>query len=74
MPMPLRRRVGQLLIGSFTGHTVPVELAALAREFDLGGVTLFARNVEGPEQVLDVALGIEAVSYTHLTLPTNREV
>jgi len=61
MPMPLRRRVGQVLIGSFTGHTVPVELIALAREFDLGGVTLFARNVDGPEQVLDVAVGIEAL-------------
>jgi beta-N-acetylhexosaminidase len=28
---------------------------ALAREFDLGGVILFARNVESPEQVADVA-------------------
>ena len=61
MPMPLRRRVGQVLIGSFTGHAVPVELTALAREFDLGGVTLFARNVESPEQVLEVALTVEAL-------------
>lgn len=61
MPMPLRRRVGQVLIGSFTGHAVPVELTALAREFDLGGVTLFARNVESPEQVLEVALAVEAL-------------
>jgi len=64
MPMPLRRRVGQVLIGSFTGRTVPVELTALAREFDLGGVTLFARNVEGPEQVLDTAIGLEALGAT----------
>lgn len=61
MPVPSRRRIGQLLIGSFTGRTVPVELAALAREFDLGGVTLFARNVEAPEQVLDLATTIEAL-------------
>ncbi len=61
MPMPLRRRVGQVLIGSFTGHAVPVELTALAREFDLGGVTLFGRNVDSPEQVLDVALTIEGL-------------
>ncbi len=59
--MPLRRRVGQVLIGSFTGHAVPVELTALAREFDLSGVTLFARNVDSPEQVLEVALGVEAL-------------
>ena len=62
MPMPLRRRVGQVLIGSFTGHAVPVELTALAREFDLGGVTLFARNVESPEQVLEVALTVEEIT------------
>ncbi len=61
MPMPLRRRVGQVLIGSFTGYTVPVELVALAREFDLGGATLFARNVESPEQVLETAMAVEAL-------------
>jgi beta-N-acetylhexosaminidase len=61
MPLPLRRRVGQVLIGSLPGQTMAVELTALAREFDLGGVTLFARNVEGPEQVLDLAIGVEAL-------------
>lgn len=43
---------------------VPVELTALAREFDLGGATLFARNVESPEQVLEVAMAIEALGTT----------
>ena len=61
MAVPLRRRIGSLLFGSLPGHTVPAELAALAREFDLGGVTLFARNVESPEQVLDLAIGVEAL-------------
>jgi beta-N-acetylhexosaminidase len=65
-PQPLRRRIGQLLIGSFAGADIPVELRSLAREFDLGGVTLFGRlgNIEGPEQVAGVAydaktLGVE---------------
>jgi beta-N-acetylhexosaminidase len=60
--------LGQLLIGSFAGRTVSVELRALAREFDLGGVILFARNVEAPEQVLELAtecaaLGAEAPAW-----------
>ncbi len=38
-----------------------VELRALAREFDLGGVVLFSRNVESPEQVLDLATSIEGL-------------
>jgi beta-N-acetylhexosaminidase len=56
-PQPLRRRIGQLLIGSFTGPEIPVELRSLAREFDLGGAQLFTRlgNIESPEQVAGLA-------------------
>ncbi len=39
----------------FDGFQVPPELRALAREFDLGGVVLFKRNVESPEQVAELA-------------------
>lgn len=50
-----RRQVGQLLFAGFRGHVIPAELRALAREFDLGGVVLFARNVAEPAQVADLA-------------------
>lgn len=36
-------------------------MRALAREFDLGGVVLFARNVESPEQVLELAFTSEVL-------------
>lgn len=42
-------------MAGFAGHTVPQDLRLLAREFDLGGIVLFARNVDSPEQVADVA-------------------
>src|SRR3954467_956265 len=54
-PSALRREIGQLLIAGFDGHQIPTELRALAREFGLGGVILFARNVADPEQVAEVA-------------------
>jgi len=62
-PQPLRRRVGQLLIGSFKGSDVPAEMKSLAREFDLGGITLFDRlgNVESPEQVAGLSFDIRAL-------------
>ena len=62
-PQPLRRRIGQLLIGSFTGSDVPVEVRALAREFDLGGMTFFGRlgNIETPEQVAGLAFDVRAL-------------
>jgi beta-N-acetylhexosaminidase len=54
MPLALRRQIGQLLIAGFDGHSLPVELKSLAREFGLGGVILFARNLSEPGQVADV--------------------
>jgi len=51
----VRRHAGQLVIAGFAGHTVPSDLHLLAKEFDLGGIILFARNVDSPEQVADLA-------------------
>jgi beta-N-acetylhexosaminidase len=54
-PVALRRQIGQLLFAGFNGHQISPELRSLAREFGLGGVVLFARNVADPEQVAEVA-------------------
>jgi beta-N-acetylhexosaminidase len=54
-PLSLRRQIGRLLIAGFNGHQVPVELKSLAREFGLGGVILFARNIAEPEQVANLS-------------------
>jgi beta-N-acetylhexosaminidase len=51
----VRRHVGQLAIAGFAGDAIPPDLRLLAREFDLGGIILFARNVVAPEQVADIA-------------------
>lgn len=62
MPRAIRREIGQLLIGSFPGTTIPVELRALAREFSLGGVILFGRNIEAPQQVAELSMDVQALS------------
>jgi beta-N-acetylhexosaminidase len=54
-PLPLHRRIGQIAIVGCAGTSVAPELRSLAREFDLGGVILFARNVEEPAQVAAMA-------------------
>jgi beta-N-acetylhexosaminidase len=51
----LRRHAGQIALAGFAGHSIPADLRALAREFDLGGIILFARNVESPEQVAEIS-------------------
>jgi beta-N-acetylhexosaminidase len=53
-PSALRRQIGQLLIAGFNGHQIPAELRSLAKEFGLGGVILFARNIDEPEQVAEL--------------------
>jgi beta-N-acetylhexosaminidase len=54
-PLALRRQIGRLLIAGFNGIEIPIELRSLAREFGLGGVILFARNIVEPEQVAELA-------------------
>jgi beta-N-acetylhexosaminidase len=61
MPLETRRDIGQFLIGSMPGTTIPVELRSLAKEFDLGGVILFGRNIEAPEQVAELSAECEAL-------------
>lgn len=61
-PSALRRQVGQLLIAGFNGVELPVELRSLAREFGLGGIILFARNIVDAEQV--AVLGYEGSRLT----------
>jgi len=68
MPRSLRHQIGQLLIGSFPDRTLPSELRSLAREFQLGGVILFARNIEAPEQVAELARDAQAFAVDDVPL------
>jgi beta-N-acetylhexosaminidase len=62
VPSAIRRTIGQLLIGSLPGTTIPPEMRSLAREFGLGGVILFARNIEAPEQVAELSHDIQSLA------------
>jgi beta-N-acetylhexosaminidase len=54
-PRALRTQVGQLLMAGFAGTSLPAEIKLLAREFSLGGIIFFGRNVVEPAQIADVA-------------------
>ena len=64
MPLATRRDIGQYLIGSMPGTSVPAELRSLAKEFDLGGVIFFSRNIEAPEQVAELSADSELLGRT----------
>jgi beta-N-acetylhexosaminidase len=56
----LVRRVGQRFMVGFEGHTASADVKALVREFGVGHVVLFARNVAGPEQVAELVRELQS--------------
>lgn len=50
------------MIGSLPAFTVTPEFRSLAREFQIGGVILFARNVEAPEQVAELSADVQLLA------------
>lgn len=60
-----RRDIGRQLMVGFNGTTLEEELKFLIRDFHVGGVVLFKRNVTGPEQLR--ALVRESVEYARET-------
>ena len=62
MPTAIRREIGQLLIGSLPGTTITPEIRSLARDFSLGGIILFSRNIEAPEQVAELAIDVQTLA------------
>jgi beta-N-acetylhexosaminidase len=62
VPSTVRRDIGQLLVGSLPGTTVTPEIRSLAREFQLGGIILFARNIEAPEQVAELSHDVQQLA------------
>lgn len=62
MSRELERLAGSLIVGGFDGTTLPPETASLLRSGRLGGVILFSRNVESPEQVAELVRAVRRAS------------
>jgi beta-N-acetylhexosaminidase len=56
------RRVGQRFMVGFEGLTASADVKALVREFGVAHVVLFARNVEGPEQLAELVRELQSVA------------
>lgn len=62
MPTPeLRAQVGQLITFGFEGAGINDRLRALLREFQPGGIILFARNIEAPGQTWELLRATQAL-------------
>jgi beta-N-acetylhexosaminidase len=56
------RKVGQRLMVGFEGHEPSADLKALIRDYGVGHVVLFARNVDTPEQVAELVRELQAIA------------
>lgn len=59
---PTKADLGQLFILGFEGRDLDPGLRNLIREYRPGGVILFQRNLESPEQILDLTLALQEAS------------
>src|SRR5690242_5165619 len=49
--LALKQKVGQLMVIGFDGTTMDSDLRQMINEYHIGGVVLFARNIQSPGQV-----------------------
>ncbi len=67
--LPLEKKIGQLFMIGFSGTTVPSELIEWIRQRSLGGVILFRRNIEKPEELSSLTTQLQ-----QLALQTNEAI
>lgn len=54
MTLTLEEKIGQMLVVGFHGHEPPPHILDWLREGRIGGVILFARNIDTPQQVAEL--------------------
>jgi beta-N-acetylhexosaminidase len=56
------REAGQRFMLGFEGHAASADIRRLIRDFGVGNVLLFARNVDGPEQVAELVRELQSIA------------
>lgn len=67
--LPLRRKIGQLLMAGFDGHVPDDQIERLIRSHHLGGVILFRRNIASPIQVAALNRRLQQINAEQSDIP-----
>lgn len=73
MTLSTADKVGQMLMGGFDGLTAPDYLLEWLREGRLGGIILFARNIDTPQQVAALTASLHAAAKHPLLISIDQE-
>lgn len=60
--MTLEQKIGQIMIIGFDGVAVDDGLRQMIRDYHIGGVILFARNVQSPQQVAELTNELQKIA------------
>lgn len=60
--LDLKKKVGQLMVFGFHGKEATPEIKALIKEYHLGSIILFGRNIGTPEEVLKLTTELQQVA------------
>lgn len=71
--LTLEQKVGQMLMFAFHGTEYNEQLEAFIKDFNLGGVVLFARNILSPSQVANLNKNIQANANIPLFISLDQE-
>ena len=52
--MTLEEKIGQMIIAGIDGYTINENEKKLIKDYHIGGFILFGRNIENPEQLLEI--------------------
>ncbi|MBS4192451.1 beta-N-acetylhexosaminidase [Bacillus sp. FJAT-49705] len=59
MDTAIKKKVGQLMVFGFYGKEVTQEIKTLIRDYHLGSIILFGRNIGTPEEVLKLTIELQ---------------
>jgi len=60
--MKRMHKIGQLLMAGFEGTKPSKEIKKLIKEYHIGGVILFSRNIKSPKQLTELTTSLQALS------------
>ncbi len=73
MTLTLEEKIGQMLVVGFHGHEPPRHILDWLREGRVGGVILFARNIDTPRQVADLTDKLHRASRRTILVAIDQE-
>jgi beta-N-acetylhexosaminidase len=71
--LSLQEKIGQMLVVGFHGHEPPPHILDWLREGRVGGVILFARNIDTPEQVAELTKALHGAARRPILVAIDQE-